>query len=64
MTQQSISLGSSANDGTGDTLRDAGQKINENFTELYGDYISISTLQSIAAASADFAAFKSAIAAL
>lgn len=64
MTQQSISLGTSANDGTGDTLRDAGQKINENFTELYGDYISISTLQSIAAASADFAAFKTAIAAL
>lgn len=64
MSQQSISLGSSANDGTGDTLRDAGQKINENFTELYGDYISISTLQSIAAASADFAAFKTAIAAL
>lgn len=64
MAQQSISLGTSANDGTGDTLRDAGQKINENFTELYGDYISISTLQSIAAASADFAAFKTAIAAL
>ena len=64
MAKQSISLGTSANDGTGDTLRDAGQKINENFTELYDDYISISTLQSIAAASADFAAFKTAIAAL
>ena len=64
MAQQSISLGTSANDGTGDTLRDAGQKINDNFTELYGDYISISALQSIAAASADFTAFKTAIAAL
>jgi len=64
MTKQSISLGSAANDGTGDTLRAAGQKINENFTELYDDYISISSLKSIAASSADFAAFKSAIAAL
>lgn len=36
MAQQTISTGSSANDGTGDTLRSAGTKINENFTELYG----------------------------
>lgn len=35
MTQQIINLGSSVNDGTGDTLRDAGEKINRNFTELY-----------------------------
>lgn len=35
MAQQSINLGISANDGTGDPLRTAGQKINENFTELY-----------------------------
>ena len=36
MTQQTISTGSSANDGTGDTLRSAGTKINANFTEVYG----------------------------
>jgi Bacteriophage T4 gp9/10-like protein. len=36
MAQQTINLGTVANDGTGDTLRDAGDKINDNFTELYG----------------------------
>lgn len=36
MTKQTINRGSAANDGTGDTLRTAAQKINENFTELYG----------------------------
>ena len=35
MAKQVISTGSSANDGTGDTLRSAGTKINANFTELY-----------------------------
>jgi hypothetical protein len=35
MAQQTIGIGSSANDGTGDTLRVAGGKINDNFTELY-----------------------------
>lgn len=35
MAKQSLSLGSSANDGTGDTLRDGGDKINDNFNELY-----------------------------
>jgi len=35
MTQQTISTGSSANDGTGDTLRSAATKINANFTEVY-----------------------------
>lgn len=35
MTRQNIGLGSSANDGTGDTLRTAGTKINANFTEIY-----------------------------
>lgn len=35
MTRQNISIGSAANDGTGDTLRGAGQKINANFVELY-----------------------------
>ena len=35
MTRENISTGSAANDGTGDTLRSAGTKINANFTELY-----------------------------
>ena len=35
MAQQSVGIGSSANDGTGDPLRTAFTKINENFTELY-----------------------------
>ena len=35
MAQQLLNVGSSANDGTGDTLRAAMIKTNENFTELY-----------------------------
>lgn len=35
MAQQTIGLGTVANDGTGDDLREAGGKINANFTELY-----------------------------
>ena len=36
-TQQILQRGSYANDGTGDTLRDAAQKINDNFTYLWND---------------------------
>lgn len=35
MAQQTINIGTIANDNTGDTLRGAGQKINDNFDELY-----------------------------
>ena len=35
MAKQSIGLGTTANDGTGDTLRAGGDKVNDNFTELY-----------------------------
>ena len=35
MAYQSIGLGSSANDGTGDTLRAGGDKVNDNFNEIY-----------------------------
>ena len=35
MAQQLINIGSAANDRTGDTWRDAFDKTNENFTELY-----------------------------
>jgi hypothetical protein len=36
MAQQTIGVGAAANDGTGDPLRDAYIKCNDNFTELYG----------------------------
>ena len=35
MAQQTINIGALADDGTGDTIRRAGVKINENFTEVY-----------------------------
>ena len=35
MAQQTLNVGSDANDGTGDTLRSAMQKVNTMFTELY-----------------------------
>ena len=37
MTRQNISVGTVANDGTGDPLRTGMIKVNENFTELYTD---------------------------
>ena len=36
MARQNINTGASANDGTGDSLRNAGTKINQNFQEIYG----------------------------
>ena len=36
MVKQVINVGANANDGTGDDLRTAMQKINTNFTELFG----------------------------
>ena len=35
MAQQTINIGTIANDNTGDTLRGAGEKINDNFDEIY-----------------------------
>ena len=35
MSKQTVDIGSSANDGTGDSIRNGGDKINDNFTELY-----------------------------
>ena len=35
MAKQVINVGAAANDGTGDPLRTAMQKVNLNFTELY-----------------------------
>lgn len=41
MAQQTISLGTIPNDGTGDTLRSGGDKINDNFDELYASKLSL-----------------------
>jgi len=35
MAKQTINIGTTANDGTGDTLRDGADKINDNINELY-----------------------------
>ena len=35
MAKQSIGLGTTANDGTGDTIRAGGDKVNDNFDEIY-----------------------------
>lgn len=37
MAKQTINIGTTANDGTGDQLRSAFDKVNDNFTELYSD---------------------------
>ena len=36
MAQQTINIGTVDNDGTGDTLKGGGDKINDNYSELYG----------------------------
>lgn len=46
MAKQTINIGTNANDGTGDPLRTAFTKINENFAELYGSDNEANTLQS------------------
>jgi hypothetical protein len=35
MAKQSINIGTVANDGTGSTIRDGGDLINDNFNEIY-----------------------------
>ena len=37
MAKQTVGLGSSANDGTGDSIRSGGDKINDNFLMLSQD---------------------------
>ena len=41
MAKQVINIGSVPNDGTGDTGRDGGDKINDNFTELYNKQFTV-----------------------
>jgi hypothetical protein len=44
MARQVINIGTNANDGTGDPLRTAFDKINDNFVELYGADNNLNTL--------------------
>ena len=46
MAKQTINIGSSANDGTGTSLRDGGDLINDNFNEIYTAFGDGSTLSS------------------
>lgn len=44
MAQQTINIGTTPNDGTGDTLRAAMDKSNDNFTELYAALAALSNI--------------------
>ena len=46
MAYQALGLGSVANDGTGDSLRTGGDKVNDNFVEIYTKFGDGSTLAS------------------
>lgn len=55
MAKQTINIGTAANDGSGDQLRTAFDKINDNFTEVYND---IATLQGSTLTAADLVRSK------
>jgi hypothetical protein len=55
MAKQVIGIGSAANDGSGDPLRTAFDKINDNFTEVYDD---ISTIEGAAVTAASLVRSK------
>ena len=48
MALQSLNIGTAANDGTGDNLRVGGDKINDNFSEIYTAFGNGATLSSLA----------------
>lgn len=58
MARQIINTGSSANDGQGDTLRQAGTKLNANFSEVYsllgGDNAGLDTVTHLTDSGIDF----------
>lgn len=47
MAKQTINIGASANDGSGDPLRNAFDKVNDNFNEIYFNFGNATTLTSI-----------------
>ena len=48
MALQTLNIGTAANDGTGDNLRVGGDKINDNFSEIYTTFGNGSALSSLA----------------
>ena len=48
MALQTLNIGTAANDGTGDNLRVGGDKINDNFSEIYTAFGNGSSLSSLA----------------
>lgn len=48
MALQTLNIGTAANDGTGDNLRVGGDKINDNFSEIYTTFGNGSSLSSLA----------------
>ena len=44
MAKQTVNIGSTANDGTGDQLRNAFDKLNDNFDEVYGNNFVIESM--------------------
>ena len=50
MAKQVLNIGSAPNDGSGDPLRDAYDKCNDNFTELYDAVAALAGLTAIDAA--------------
>ena len=57
MAQQTIGIGAAANDGTGDTLRAAMDKCNDNFTELYAPPVTANAAAATPAATASGALY-------
>lgn len=58
MARQNINIGTTANDGTGDTLRIAGGKINDNFSEIYDHLGKYDTLSAGAKLDSDGVVFE------
>ena len=42
MARQIINIGVNANDGSGDTIRDSFDKVNDNFAEVYANIVALS----------------------
>lgn len=67
MAKQTINLGTMADNKSGDPLRTAFTKTNQNFDELYTSVASklpLADFKTLVASSTDFADFKTRIAAL
>ena len=61
MSKQTINIGITPNDRTGDQLRNAFDKVNQNFNEVYALSVGVTELKAIVAASTDFADFQARI---